>query len=241
MKISIIVPAFNEEKLIKQTLARILESASAFADFGFEFELIVCDNNSSDQTSAIAKEHGAIVVFEKVNQIARARNTGASAATGDWLLFIDADSHPNRDLFRAVAREIQSGRTIGGGATIRPDEPILFVVLVTHLWNFISRLKHWAAGSFIYCESAAFRQLGGFSEKLFATEEIEFSIRLKKLAQLHTRKVVIIRSFPLITSVRKFHLYSAFEHTRFLLKTALRPKTVLRQREECALWYDGRR
>jgi glycosyltransferase involved in cell wall biosynthesis len=241
MKISIIVPAFNEEKLIRRTLVSIRDSASVFAEFGFEFELIVCDNNSSDRTSGIAEEQGAIVVFEKVNQIARARNTGASAATGDWLLFIDADSHPNPDLFRAVAREIQSGRAIGGGATIRPDEPILFVVLVTQLWNLISRLKCWAAGSFIYCETFAFRQLGGFSEKLFATEEIEFSIRLKQLARLHNRKVVIIRSFPLITSVRKFHLYSAFEHTRFLLKTALRPKTVLRQRDECALWYDGRR
>ena len=50
------------------------------------------------------------MVFEPVNQIARARNTGAAAATGDWLVFIDADSHPSAELFAEVAEQI------GGGA-----------------------------------------------------------------------------------------------------------------------------
>jgi glycosyltransferase involved in cell wall biosynthesis len=241
MKISIIVPAFNEEKLISQTLASIREAAAVFSEFHDEFELIVCDNNSTDRTASLAKEQGARVVFEPINQIARARNTGAAAASGDWFLFIDADSKPSRDLIRAVANAIHSGRCIGGGAVIRPDEPILAVVLITHLWNCVSRVKRWVAGSFVFCEAAAFRELGGFSQQLFATEEIEFSIRLKCFARGQKRKVIIIHKFPLITSVRKIHLYSAFEHARFLVKAALRPRSVLRKRDACGIWYDGRR
>src|SRR5205823_2793019 len=94
MKISIIVPAFNEEKLIGETLRRISSATAAFSERGWASEVIVCDNNCSDRTAELARAGGARVVFEPINQIARARNTGAAAATGDWLLFIDADSHP---------------------------------------------------------------------------------------------------------------------------------------------------
>jgi len=94
MKISVIIPAYNEEKLIHETLRHINVARVAFTERGVDSELIVCDNNSSDCTAALAQAAGAQVVFEPVNQIARARNRGAEAATGDWLLFIDADSHP---------------------------------------------------------------------------------------------------------------------------------------------------
>ena len=103
MKISIIVPAFNEEKLIPETLRRILTATAAFSNRGWASEVIVCNNNSSDRTAELARVAGVRVVFEPINQIARARNTGAAAATGDWLLFIDADSHPEPELFADVA------------------------------------------------------------------------------------------------------------------------------------------
>ena len=82
-------------------------------------ELIVCDNNSTDRTAGIASAAGATVVLEPLNQIARARNTGAAEATGDWLFFVDADSHPTRELFGDAAEQILSGRVLAGGATIR--------------------------------------------------------------------------------------------------------------------------
>ena len=94
MKISVIVPAFNEQKLIAQTLQSIRAASEVFAELGWESELVVCDNNSTDRTADLSREAGAKVVFEPVNQIARARNTGAAGATGDWLIFVDADSRP---------------------------------------------------------------------------------------------------------------------------------------------------
>src|ERR1035437_8780234 len=90
VKISVIVPAFNEEKLLGASLAEINSAAAAFSARGWQFELVVCDNNSTDRTAAIARAAGAQVVFEPVNQIARARNSGAAIATGDWLRFLAA-------------------------------------------------------------------------------------------------------------------------------------------------------
>lgn len=83
MKISIIVPAFNEEQFLGKTLAQIKAATSALANTGWGTELIVCDNNSTERTAEIAQAAGANVVFEPVNQISRARNSGAAAATGD--------------------------------------------------------------------------------------------------------------------------------------------------------------
>jgi len=73
MKISVIVPAFNEGQFLGKTLAQIKVAA------------------------------GANVVFEPVNQISRARNSGATAATGDWLVFVDADSQPSAEVFADMA------------------------------------------------------------------------------------------------------------------------------------------
>src|SRR5437016_2114818 len=90
----------------------------AFAERGWPAELIVCDNNSEDRTAELARAAGARVVFEPVNQIARARNTGAARAAGEWLIFIDADSQPSRELFAEAADAMQGGRCLAGGATL---------------------------------------------------------------------------------------------------------------------------
>src|SRR5262245_60492739 len=99
MKISVIVPAFNEERLLASSLAAIKRAANVFEIRGWDFELIVSNNNSTDRTAAIATNEGATVVFEPINQISRARNRGASVATGEWVVFIDADSYPTGELF----------------------------------------------------------------------------------------------------------------------------------------------
>src|SRR5437762_3838968 len=148
MKISVVVPAYNEEKLITGSLRSIRKAAAAFEDLNWEFELVVCDNNSTDHTADLARAEGAKVVFEPVNQIGRARNSGAAAASGDWLIFIDADSKPSADLFDAVADQIAGGECLGGGCTVRLEEGYPMASLVLQLWNVISRLRCWAAGSF---------------------------------------------------------------------------------------------
>jgi glycosyltransferase involved in cell wall biosynthesis len=240
VKISIVVPAFNEERLLGHSLAQINRATEAFKRLGWETELIVCDNNSTDQTAQIARDAGATVVFEPVNQIARARNRGASAATGDWLIFIDADSQPSAELFAGVAECIASCKCLAGGTTVKMDANHQTARLVVWIWNSLSRIFRLLAGSFIFCEGEAFRKIGGFNEKMFAAEELDLTGRLKKLAKETGKRVVILSRHPLLTSARKLHLYSFWEHFRLLFLVAFNPR-VLKDRETCHLWYDGRR
>ncbi len=241
MKISIIIPAFNEERLLDATLTQVNAARATFAPRGFDSELIVCDNNSTDRTAELARAAGAMVVFEPVNQIARARNTGAAATTGDWLLFIDADSQPSAELFADVMDQIQSGKCLAGGSTIRLEGNYPLANLVTGVWNWKSRSRRWLAGSFIFCEAAAFRQLGGFNPELFVGEELDLTARLQELGQASGREIVILQRHPLLTSARKVRLYSTWEHLGFLLRVATNREATFRNRAACYAWYDGRR
>jgi hypothetical protein len=181
------------------------------------------------------------VVFEPVNQISRARNRGAATASGDWLVFIDADSHPSAGLFEEVARQIEGGRCLAGGSTVRLQGASRAANLVAWLWNGVSRAGTLLAGSFIFCEAAAFREVGGFSVELFAGEELALSRRLKQMARRRRQRLVVLHRHPLVTSDRKVRLYTLGEHVRFLAKVVLLRRKALGSREACHTWYDGRR
>jgi glycosyltransferase involved in cell wall biosynthesis len=236
VKISVVVPAFNEEALLPGALGAIRAAMSAFE----EAELIVCDNNSTDRTAEIARAAGAKVVFEPVNQIARARNAGAAAASGDWLVFVDADSYPSVELFHEAGRAMKSG-CLAGGATLAADSRDLIYRWSMALWNRLSRAARWGAGAFIFCEARAFRALGGFNEELYASEEIDLFRRLKRRAHRDGRVIVILHRHPLRTSDRKWKLYTTSELFRFLLKLLFLGRRTVRDRNACHAWYDGRR
>jgi glycosyltransferase involved in cell wall biosynthesis len=241
MKVSFVIPAFNEEKLLAATLRSVQSAAGAFHERGWQTELIVCNNNSTDRTAEVARAAGARVVFEPINQIARARNSGAAAASGDWLVFIDADSQASRELLAEAADAIASGRYVAGGANVRMDMYSPGLSFFCGLWNLLSRWKKWCAGSFIFCEAAAFRAIGGFSHELFASEELDLSERLKAYGRVQGKKLIILRKNRLLTSARKIHLYGHWGHLKFLVRAMLRPRATVRSREDCVLWYDGRR
>ena len=241
MKLSIVVPAFNEERLLPESLQAITEASAAFAEVGWTTELIVCDNNSTDRTAEIAAAAGARVVFEPINHISRARNTGAAHATGDWLLFVDADSFPTKALFADLVSTIADGNCVAGGAKVRIDLEGMSVAVAVAWWNVLSRTLKWAAGSFIFCETTAFRQVGGFTVKLYAAEEINLFRRLKRYARRHGRTIVILDRHPLLTSHRKAHLYTPREMLMFWIKTLVTAGRTLRSSKESFPWYDGRR
>ncbi len=241
LKISIIIPAFNEEQLLPATLASIKVALGAFSRRGWQTELIVCDNNSTDRTGEIARAAGATVVFEGINQIARARNSGAAAASGDWFVFIDADSLPSVELFDSAAERILAGDTLVMGALVKMETDSRFGCSLIKFWNWVSRTFKLCAGSFIFCEADAFREVGGFSHELYASEEIDLSKRLKKLAAKKGKRVVILQEHPLETSARKLKLYRLREYLVFISRTIFTGGRALRSREACVPWYDGRR
>lgn len=236
-----VIPAYNEERLLGDTLSSVQAASRAFGRRDWSSEIVVCDNNSTDGTARVAAAAGARVVFEPVHQIARARNRGARAATGDWLVFLDADSWPTEDLFEDTAQHMASGRVLAGGCTLRMDRPTRAGRFLTESWNLISRVGRWPAGAFLFVERSAFWEVGGFSESLYAAEEIELTRRLRMLARQQGRLIVILHRHPLVTSARKLYLYRPAEHLRFWVRAILRSRTTLTNRQACHVWYDGRR
>jgi glycosyltransferase involved in cell wall biosynthesis len=242
MRVSVVIPAFNEEKLLPATLMAIRGAALAFEQRGWTWECVVCDNNSTDGTAAGARAAGAVVVFEPVNQIGRARDAGARVATGEWLVFIDADSTPSAALFTAIADQISAGRALGGGSTVElePGTP-RYARFVCGCWNLWSRLAGWAAGSCVWVEASAFREAGGFGTEYYAGEEVFLSRRLKAIARRRGRRFVILASSPLRTSSRKLKLYTATEAVRFAFRMLFTAGRAAKRPENCEIWYDGRR
>jgi len=241
VKISIVIPAFNEEQFLGETLAHIKAATAAVTHIGWESELIVCDNNSSDRTAETARSAGATVVFEPVNHISRARNSGAAAATGDWLVFVDADSHPSAELFAEMVKEIQSGNCLAGGATICWDQKHIIFELMMPILNLGFRWRRLIHGPFIFVESAVFRKLGGFSLETFSGEDWELGQRLQTLARETGKRFVILHRHPVVTSLRRLQDYSALTPFAVLYRIIFIPRRIKVSRETARRWYEGRK
>ena len=212
---------------------------------------ILCDNNSSDSTAEIARRGGAKVVREPFNQISRARNTGATHAKGQWLLFIDADTYPNEKLMNEIFHLIKEDNIIGAGATLKAVDGPLWNRLRIERMNFFMRCFKWSSGAFILCPKAVFDKVGGFSEDLFALEEIEFVNRLKAWGKRDGKSFRILHKHPVHTSARKgelnfkalFELISStvisvlYLISFYILPKQIRPKLKARY---FSFWYKRR-
>lgn len=241
MHLSIIVPAFNESRLIEQCLQSITTSVEANSRPGLTSEVIVVDNNSTDNTAELARQAGARVVFEPINQIGRARNTGAAQATGEWLLFLDADSLLSPGLLADILWIVESGRYVGCGSTLSMEGLPWWANLTLRLWTSISILCRWAAGALVVCRRDAFQEIGGFDQELYALDEIRLSKRLKQWGRQRGLPFAILTKHPLETSSRKVSLYSGREIAAQIFRIFFLPKKTLQDKKNLSVWYDGRR
>ena len=231
---SIIVPAYNEETLLAGT---IIELRVAMAGLPLAGELIVVDNNSTDKTAEIAGGLGARVVFEPINQISRARNAGARAARGRHLVFVDADTRIVPDLLRQALDNLESDRCSGGGALVVLDSGLhLGARLVLHLWNWLSVRLGLAAGCFMYCRRDDFVGCGGFSEQVYASEEIWLSRCLQRAGRRAGRRFCIIATPGAVSSGRKLLWHGQGKQLALLLVLLLFPFLV-RYKRFCGFLY----
>lgn len=234
--LSVVIPAYNEADFLPETL-RTLNRAIESVDVAVE--VIVVDNNSSDETAEIAEDHGATVVFEPHNQIARARNRGAQAARGEWLLFLDADTLMPADLLETILERRTDPDVIGGGACLTfQEEAPRSAYWGLEIWNWISRTFRMAAGSVIWCRRADFDAVGGFDESVYASEEIWLSRALKKRAREHNQEFQIIDSHRAKTSARKFNDFSTLQLTGGFLMFLVAPWIIFSKRACRWYWYD---
>lgn len=231
---SLIVPAYNEEQWLPQTLAQLQR---AMAEQTLRGELIVVDNNSTDRTAALAREAGAAVVFEPYNQISRARNAGARVAQGRYLVFTDADTHISAALLGAALENLMHGACIGGGARVAFDHlPTRAARTGLALWNGLSRRLRLAAGCFVYCRREAFEAVGGFSEAVYASEEIWLSRALKRAGRQQGREFCIIDEYSALSSGRKMEWFGPWQQALLLIMVLLFPFFV-RFKRLCGFWY----
>jgi glycosyltransferase involved in cell wall biosynthesis len=229
---SIIIPAFNEAAYLSGTLASVKDAQSSLAHR--TGEVIVVDNNSTDNTAQIAKSFGVTVVFEPVNQISRARNRGAHIAKGKYLIFLDADTIISAQLLSKTLQLLDSGKIAGGGTVLDSSQTkLLKVKLLIGLWNFISRFRKLAAGLYLFCLRQAWQDVGGFDETVYIAEELLFSKHLKKWAKKHDKKFRIL-NIPVQTSLRKFYWFS---YKTIVLNLAF-GFFVKENKDKCRLWYE---
>jgi glycosyltransferase involved in cell wall biosynthesis len=230
--ISFIIPAYNEELLLGQTLRAVNEAARAL---GEPFEVIVADDASTDRTAAVAQEQGARVVSVRHRQIAATRNAGAGAASGEMLIFVDADTTVTEAAVRAAVRAMRKG-AVGGGCAFRFDGRLpLYGRLLAAAAVRLYRALRLASGCFLFCTRPAFRAAGGFDEGLYGAEEAVMSRRLGRQGRFVVLREVVT------TSGRKLRAYSAGEVLGLLARLAFAGPNAVRQRQGLELWYGERR
>ncbi len=241
MHLSVVIPAFNEACLIERCLQSVAASLDANLRPGLTWEIIVVDNNSTDNTACLARQRGARVVFEPINQIGRARNAGAAHASGDWLLFLDADSVLSPELLADILHVIEPGKCVGCGSTLAMHGLPWWAHGILRLWTGLSIMLGWAAGALLVCRHDGFREVGGFDQTIYALEEIELSKQLRQWGRQRGLEFVILTQHPLETSSRKVALYSAREIAGQILRVFLRRRRTLQDKTQLSVWYDGRR
>jgi glycosyltransferase involved in cell wall biosynthesis len=230
--ISFIVPAHNEAQLIGRTLVAISAAATELA---VPFELIVVDDGSSDGTAAIALAHGARVVPVQVRHIARTRNLGAQAASGETLIFVDADTLVPVPTLRAALAALSAG-AVGGGATVTFDGRVpVWGAILLPVVRAMLRVGNVPAGCFVFCRRAAFAAAGGFDERLYAGEEISFGRSLRRQGRL------VILHEVVITSGRKLRTHTVREGLGLMVSVLRRGPASIRSRDRLEMWYGERR
>ena len=230
--ISFIVPAYNEEQCLAETIDALHRAGIALAE---NYEVLVADDGSTDKTAAIAVLHGAAIVSVACRQIAATRNAGAKAATGDYLIFVDADTVVNEEVVRGAVHAMRNG-AVGGGAGLRFDEPTpLFAQLLLRVVVQLFRAIRMATGCFLFCTRSAFTAVGGFDERYYGAEEIVMSRALKRMGPF------VILKQCVTTSARKIRTFSAMELLLFMTRMALRGTKALKQRKGMEFWYAERR
>jgi glycosyltransferase involved in cell wall biosynthesis len=155
MKISLIIPAYNEEKYI----GRCLESVQKYAT-GL-YEIIVINNASTDNTSAIAQSFpGVRVIFEDKKGLTKARQRGFLEAKGDVLAYIDADTYIASSWFDIMQKEFTNHLNTASlsGPYIYYDIPRYQQYMVSLYWNVLGRIAYWITRQMVVGGNFAIRR-----------------------------------------------------------------------------------
>jgi glycosyltransferase involved in cell wall biosynthesis len=209
MKISFVIPAFNEENYLKDCLESIFHEAEGK---NYDFEIIVVNNASTDRTRKIAKSFKNVkVVDEPQKGLVHARKTGYLASKGDLIANVDADTRLTKGWIDKVIFEFKNHNLTGlSGPFIYYDlqkkyQPMVrffyYYAFSLYLFNryILNRGSMLQGGNFVIRRSAL-KKIGGFDDKHFSFygEDADIAMRLHS-----TGSVKWTFSFPMYSSGRR--------------------------------------
>jgi peptidoglycan/xylan/chitin deacetylase (PgdA/CDA1 family)/GT2 family glycosyltransferase len=185
--ISVVAPAFNEEKLIQTSLESLFKQ-----DYKGEFEVIVVDNNSSDDTAEIARRMGAKVVFCAQKGVAYARQAGAEAASGTIIVQADADTiYPEWWLTRIQSQFDKHPNAVAVAGTFIYVTPPWWAIFEYFLRSFFGSLSALVfgrpliiSGANLAFLKAALTQIGGYNQSAYSADQIDISSRLSRVGKV---------------------------------------------------------
>jgi glycosyltransferase involved in cell wall biosynthesis len=211
--LSFVVPAHNEELWIGKCLGSI---RSAMELVGEPYEVIVVDDASTDSTHQIAKQMGVHTLRVEHRKISAVRNVGARAACGDVFFFVDADTQVSHPALTAALAALRAGAAGGGCVPDLEDSIPLWGRIIHLIACRAGRLIRLVGGCFLFCTRDAYIATGGFSESLYAGEDIAFVQALKKVGRFIVPKPTVV------TSARKLSVAGPWEVIRLMLRIAIR-------------------
>ncbi len=230
--ISFVVPAHNEEAFLGRTLQAIHDSARVV---GQPYETIVVDDASTDGTAEIAAQNQARLLKVTHRQIAATRNSGARAARGNRLFFVDADTTINPEVVLSALRCMDNG-AVGGGASIKFNDQVpLYGRLMVWSFRWLAWLFGITGGAFMFCTREAFAATGGFDERLFGGEDAALCYALKRQG----RFVVLWQ--PVCTSGRRLRGVRGLKSLAAFVRLGFSPGTLSRRTSAVKIWYDSNR
>lgn len=209
MKISSIIVAYNEEKLIPSILKELKKQ-----EYDGLHNIILADGGSSDRTASLAKNEGIRVVLSKKGKSVQ-MNEAAKKATGHILFFVHADMELHKDTLKQIHRHIVNGFDAGGFSNVftEHNRKIKSLGSLMNLRIF-DRREQSDRGIFygdngIFVKKEVFERLGGF-KNIPIMEDYDFSLRLKRKGY----KTIKIKSPKIYVSPRR-HERMGFFMTRF--------------------------
>jgi glycosyltransferase involved in cell wall biosynthesis len=180
--LSVIIAAYNEEKL----LPRCLEALQKQNYPKEKFEIIVVDNNSKDQTAAIARKYGARVFsYTEIQGCGATRQYGTEQAKGSIIVFTDPDCLPAPDWLTKIdaAFTDKSIFCIGGRAV--PVKKTLWMTIIFGFYNWFHIFNHAIGKPILWGYNFAIRKeqydaVGGINKNLLSSDDWDVIMRMKK-------------------------------------------------------------
>lgn len=201
MKLSIIVPAYNEEEHIEKCLKSLSKQKNK------NFELIIVDNSSTDNTIKMAKKYSRNIYIEKRRGYHNVVSKGVLKSSGDLIAVCDADGIYPKDWTQKVYDTFHKNKDIVafyGTIKLHDVNKYTRKIYEKIFYNFMVYMKYRGVDvcngpNFVFKKSA-YKKAGGYGHKVYdqAGVDIEFGIRLKKVG-----KIIFVPSIFMWGSLRR--------------------------------------